>query len=83
MDVVSKLDGNVQTLGLGMADAEKERKLACLAGRTRRGSNCETGAYACFCSSVGRDGFDPADGPDGQARKLGRLNAVANEEKKI
>lgn len=32
-DVISKLDGNVQTLGLGMADAEKEAKLAMLAGQ--------------------------------------------------
>ena len=32
-DVVAKFDGNVQTLGLGMADAEKERKLAELAGQ--------------------------------------------------
>jgi Acyl-CoA reductase (LuxC) len=32
-DVVSKWDGNVQTLGLGMADREKEKKLALLAGR--------------------------------------------------
>jgi hypothetical protein len=32
-DAVSKFDGNVQTLGLGMADAEKERKLALLAGK--------------------------------------------------
>ena len=31
-DVVSKWDGNVQTLGLGMADAEKEEELASLAG---------------------------------------------------
>jgi len=31
-DPISKLDGNVQTLGLGMADPEKERSLACLAG---------------------------------------------------
>ena len=33
MDAVSKFDGNVQTLGLGMADREKERKLASLAGQ--------------------------------------------------
>ena len=33
MDVVSKWDGNVQTLGLGMADAKKEEQLALLAGR--------------------------------------------------
>jgi len=33
MDVVAKWDGNVQTLGLGMADADKEAKLALLAGR--------------------------------------------------
>jgi Acyl-CoA reductase (LuxC) len=33
LDPVLKFDGNVQTLGLGMADPEKERKLACLAGR--------------------------------------------------
>ena len=33
MDVVSKWDGNVQTLGLGMADAKKEEDLALLAGR--------------------------------------------------
>ncbi len=33
LDPVLKFDGNVQTLGLGMADAEKERKLAWLAGR--------------------------------------------------
>ncbi len=32
-DAVAKFDGNVQTLGLGMADAEKERKLAELAGQ--------------------------------------------------
>jgi hypothetical protein len=33
LDPVSKFDGNVQTLGLGMADPEKERKLAWLAGK--------------------------------------------------
>jgi Acyl-CoA reductase (LuxC) len=33
MDAVSKLDGNVQTLGLGMADREKEKELALLAGK--------------------------------------------------
>jgi hypothetical protein len=33
LDPISKFDGNVQTLGLGMADPEKERKLALLAGR--------------------------------------------------
>jgi hypothetical protein len=33
LDPVSKFDGNVQTLGLGMADAERERKLALLAGK--------------------------------------------------
>ena len=33
MDAVSKFDGNVQTLGLGMADAEKEKELALLAGQ--------------------------------------------------
>jgi hypothetical protein len=32
-DVVSKFDGNVQTLGLGMADTEKEKELAFLAGK--------------------------------------------------
>ena len=32
-DPVLKFEGNVQTLGLGMADAEKERELAQLAGR--------------------------------------------------
>jgi hypothetical protein len=32
LDPVSKFDGNVQTLGLGMADPEAERKLALLAG---------------------------------------------------
>jgi hypothetical protein len=32
LDAVSRFDGNVQTLGLGMADHEKERHLACLAG---------------------------------------------------
>jgi hypothetical protein len=31
-DVVAKFDGNVQTLGLGMADPEKEEKLVGLAG---------------------------------------------------
>lgn len=31
-DAISKLDGNVQTLGLGMADVEKENELASLAG---------------------------------------------------
>ena len=33
IDAISKLDGNVQTLGLGMADAEKEKRLALLAGQ--------------------------------------------------
>jgi hypothetical protein len=33
MDAVSKLDGNVQTLGLGMVDAAKEKELALLAGQ--------------------------------------------------
>ena len=33
MDVVNKFDGNVQTLGLGMADQEKEGALALLAGQ--------------------------------------------------
>ena len=32
-DVVSKFDGNVQTLGLGMANAEKEKNLTLLAGK--------------------------------------------------
>jgi len=32
-DVVAKFDGNVQTLGLGMADVENEKKLALLAGQ--------------------------------------------------
>jgi len=33
LEAVSKWDGNVQTLGLGMADADKETKLALLAGK--------------------------------------------------
>lgn len=33
LEAISKLDGNVQTLGLGMADAEREKQLALLAGR--------------------------------------------------
>lgn len=33
LEVVSKWDGNVQTLGLGMADAEREKQIALLAGR--------------------------------------------------
>jgi hypothetical protein len=33
LESVSKFDGNVQTLGLGIADPEKETKLACLAGK--------------------------------------------------
>jgi len=33
LETVSKLDGNVQTLGLGVADAEKEKRLAALAGQ--------------------------------------------------
>jgi hypothetical protein len=32
-DAISKLDGNVQTLGLGMADAKKENEIAMLAGQ--------------------------------------------------
>jgi len=32
LDAFSKFDGNVQTLGLGIADPEKERKLVSLAG---------------------------------------------------
>ena len=33
LEAISKWDGNVQTLGLGMADAEKEKEVALLAGR--------------------------------------------------
>jgi len=33
LDPVSKFDGNVQTLGLGMADPEKEKQLALQAGK--------------------------------------------------
>ena len=33
LDPISKFDGNVQTLGLGMADKEKEAKLASFAGQ--------------------------------------------------
>ena len=33
LDAVNKFDGNVQTLGLGMADSEKESKVASLAGQ--------------------------------------------------
>jgi len=33
LDAVSKFDGNVQTLGLGMDDPEREKQVACLAGR--------------------------------------------------
>jgi len=33
LDPISKFDGNVQTLGVGMADAEKERKITLLAGK--------------------------------------------------
>jgi hypothetical protein len=33
LEAISKWDGNVQTLGLGMADAEKEKRVATLAGR--------------------------------------------------
>lgn len=33
LEPISKWDGNVQTLGLGMADPEKERKVTQLAGR--------------------------------------------------
>jgi hypothetical protein len=33
LDPISKFDGNVQTLGLGMADPEKERKLSDEAGK--------------------------------------------------
>jgi hypothetical protein len=32
-EAISKLDGTVQTLGLAMADAEEEKKLALLAGK--------------------------------------------------
>jgi hypothetical protein len=32
-EAIAKFDGNVQTLGLGMADAEKEKKIALLAGQ--------------------------------------------------
>jgi Acyl-CoA reductase (LuxC) len=33
LEPISKFDGNVQTLGLGIADVEKERAIASLAGR--------------------------------------------------
>jgi hypothetical protein len=33
LQAIAKWDGNVQTLGLGMADAEKEKQIALLAGR--------------------------------------------------
>ena len=83
LEAVSKFDGNVQTLGLGMADAEKENE-TCLAGRTKRcGSDRQTGAHACFCPSLGWGGSDPAHGPNGQACALDRLNILTREEPKL
>jgi acyl-CoA reductase LuxC len=33
LDPISRFDGNIQTMGLGIADPEKEKALVCLAGR--------------------------------------------------
>jgi len=33
LDPIAKFDGNVQTLGIGMSDPQKERELTELAGR--------------------------------------------------
>ena len=66
-DAVAKFDGNVQTLGLAMADPEKEEKLANLAGNRGRRPNWKTGTHACLRSSMGRGRLDPADGPNGSS----------------
>ena len=55
-DPISKFDGNVQTLGLGMADPEKERELALLAGRKGVDRIVKLGRMHVF--------FPPWDGVD-------------------
>ncbi len=55
-DPISKFDGNVQTLGLGMADPEKERALALLAGRKGVDRIVKLGRMHVF--------FPPWDGVD-------------------
>ena len=52
-DAVSKFDGNVQTLGLGMRRRKMRRSLP--VGRGKRGGpHREARANAYFCSSLGR-----------------------------
>ena len=65
---VASFDGNVQTLGLAMADTAKEAELTMLAGKTWRGSHRQTWSDACVRSAVGRCGFDTADGAHGAPR---------------
>jgi hypothetical protein len=55
-DPISKFDGNVQTLGLGMADQEKEREIALLAGRKGVDRIVKLGRMHVF--------FPPWDGVD-------------------
>jgi hypothetical protein len=56
LDPVSKFDGNVQTLGLGMADPEKEKILACVAGKRGVDRIVKLGRMHVF--------FSPWDGVD-------------------
>ncbi len=78
-DPVSKFDGNVQTLGLGMADPEKEEKLALLAGKKGVDRIVKLGRMHVFVPPW--DGVDliRPDGQDGSSRCL---DGLTYQEKK-
>ena len=56
LDPIAKFDGNVQTLGLGMGDAEKEMKVTQLAGKRGVDRIVKLGRMHVF--------FPPWDGVD-------------------
>jgi hypothetical protein len=62
LDVISRFEGTVETLGLEVEDAQKEERLAQAAGRQGGGQGHEAGLNAYLWFSVGRSGFDPSDG---------------------
>ena len=66
------LDGNVQTLGLAIADPEKEMAIASLAASRGIDRIVHSGENACFRATLGWGRPRPYHGPHGSAPATGR-----------
>jgi Acyl-CoA reductase (LuxC) len=76
LDVLEKLDGNVQTLGLAMADAEKEKKFASVAARRGVDRIVKLGHMHVFGAPW--DGVDLIRPMVRMVRHVGSTDLVAN-----